>query len=157
MRIANIIVGLIPLVILSCNKNETIIDDGAGVNVPNVASTQNAFGYYVTAQSFTFVQTVPLTFTCDSLSYALSISGYSYGTASILIYADSLRYRSSDLVFNTNQAFMFSLMRCKPDSITLTFSRFSGRVSFALSGVASSLPKATAGKSTRSMLRSHRQ
>lgn len=146
MRTANTLLCLALLVIVSCNKNETVIDNGGGVNVPSFASTLNAFSYSIDARQLTSELTVPLIFTCDSLSYALSVNGYSYGKASILIYADSLRYRSSDLVFNTNQAFTFSMMGCQPDSITLTFSGISGRISFALGGIASSLPRPNAGR-----------
>lgn len=156
MTIQKTLQALIFLAFVSCNKNETIIDGGGGVNVPSVASAENTVSYYVTARNLTFAHAVPLTFTRDSLSYALSVTGYSYGKASILIYADSLRYRSADLVFNTNQAFTFLMRGCCPDSITLTFSQFSGRISFALGGIASTLPDQVQAEIAYNMLTSHR-
>ncbi len=123
---------LFSVCLLSCNKDE-IVDPG-NYNSPSYVSSPNGFSYFVNARNLTLDQTMPLTFTSDSLSYALSVAGYSYGLASITVRGDSASFRSSDLIFNTNQTLRFSL-GCPPKSVTMKFSRFSGQLAFALGGI----------------------
>jgi hypothetical protein len=116
----------------SCAKNE-VVQPGS-FNNPSFSSGPNGFSYFVSAQNFTLEQTVPLSFTCDSLAFSLAVTGYSSGIASVEITADSISYRTLDLTFNTNQAMTFSF-GCVPKIARLRFSRFSGTLSFALGGI----------------------
>jgi hypothetical protein len=132
MKNKGLLLLVISMSLVSCSKNE-VVQTGS-YNNPSFSSGQNGSSYFVSAQHFTLEQTIPLTFTCDSLAYSLAVSGYSYGSASVEISSDSLTYRSSDLMFNTNHAMTFSL-GCAPKLAKLKFSRFTGTLSFALGGI----------------------
>lgn len=118
--------------LLSCTKNE-VVQPGS-FNNPSFSSGPNGFSYFVSAQNFTLEQSIPLSFTCDSLAFSLAVTGYSSGLSSVEIIADSISYRTLDLTFNTNQAMTFSF-GCIPKIAKLRFSRFSGTLSFALGGI----------------------
>lgn len=117
---------------LSCTKNEVV--QLGSFNNPSFSSAPNGFSYFVSAQNFTLEQSIPLSFTCDSLAFSLAVTGYASGLASVEIQSDSQSYRTSDLTFNTNQAMTFSF-GCIPKITKLRFSRFSGTLSFALGGI----------------------
>lgn len=117
--------------LISCNKNEVVIEGGEGFNMPSVASTLNAFSYSVNAQRLGGSQTIPLTFNKNRLFISAAVSNLTQGQAifalrdvtSGLIHADTFRL-----------AGMYQVLMVVglPASITVSFQNFSGNIQYAL-------------------------
>ncbi len=132
MRIEKYAAVLFVFCSMACTKNETV--GPMLVNAPTYASALNAFSYSVKAQEFSSDIVGPLTFTCDSLAYSLSVTGHSYGSGSIALRADTIWFRTVDLSTNLSGAGRISML-CVPETAYVTLTRFSGVVSFAVAGI----------------------
>ncbi len=131
MRITNIVICLALLVILSCNKNETIIDNGMGVNVPVFASTQNAFSYSINAQRLTFTQVIPLTFNKNRLHIAVAVSNIMHGKVTFTILEQGGGIIHSD-TFKLTGMYQVVQQTGLPASASVSFQDFTGSIQYAL-------------------------
>lgn len=127
-----VVVALMMASFSACERNELVVDPQ--VNSPTYASTINAFSYNVNARDFGADVSVPVSFTTDSIAFALSVTKYGGGSGSITVKTDSLLFRSSDLTTNMSVATTLSL-RSAPDTVRVKLSRFTGMVSLAIGGI----------------------
>lgn len=117
--------------LVSCNKNEVVIEGGEGFNMPSVASTLNAFSYSVNAQRLGGSQTIPLTFNKNRLYISAAVSHLTQGHA---IFA--LRDQANGLIhadtFRLAGMYQVLMVVGLPASITVSFQNFSGNIQYAL-------------------------
>ncbi len=131
MKIANILLCCLSLVILSCNKKETIVDNGGGVNVPVFASTQNAFSYSITAQQLTFTQVIPLTFNKNRLHIAVAVSNITQGKAIFVLLDQGSGIIHTD-TFKLTGMYQVVQQTGLPASASVSFQDFSGSIQYAI-------------------------
>ncbi|MEO8169169.1 MAG: hypothetical protein ABI623_13030 [bacterium] len=131
MRIVNILLWFLSLVILSCNKKETIVDNGGGVNVPVFASTQNAFSYSINAQQLTFTQVIPLTFNKNRLHIAVAASNVTQGKAIFVLLDQGSGIIHLD-TFKLTGMYQVVQQTGLPASASVSFQDFSGSIQYAL-------------------------
>lgn len=118
---------------LSCNKNETIVSDGTGINVPSYVSVQNTFSYIITAQQLTDMQTVPLSFTRTRLQIAAAISNSTQGRVIFSLLGETSTTIHTDTFRLTGMYRVFTAVDL-PVLVSITFQDFTGSIHYVLVG-----------------------
>ncbi|MBM2841986.1 MAG: hypothetical protein HW412_2514 [Bacteroidetes bacterium] len=118
---------------LSCEKNEVVVTDGSGTNIPSYVSLLNAFSYSINAQRLTYTHVIPLTFNRNRLQTAAAVSNVGQGRAifAILDQANAVIHADTFRLPGTYRTLMVTGL---PGSISITFEDFTGSIQYTLVG-----------------------
>jgi len=122
------------LLLFSCGQENGIDTPGPVLNLPAVGNTPNSFGYSLNANLFTLEEFYPLSFSSDSLSIGITVTGYASGegVVEILGASDSILY---SMPLNHNLAIgENTLQGVLPQRIHFVYNEYSGYVAVAISG-----------------------
>ncbi len=121
------------LTILACGSDSTGPDNGAP-NVPVIGNGPNAFGFAVLADGLTLDRTYQLSFTSDSSSIGLAVSGYGGGAGTFELFdeAHALLFARP---LNGNIAEGQADVRVgRPAEVRLRFTGYTGSVAIGVNG-----------------------
>jgi serine protease inhibitor len=132
MKKIRIIVSIVLVLVLAgCKKDGTV--DPAAANMPVIANTQNAFAFDLVATAYTSNAVYPLSFSTDSLSCALTITGQTAGNGSLRIVDSTSSTVYSDSTLSNKIVALTQTGKGIPKNITLEFNNYTGIINFALS------------------------
>ncbi|NOY05540.1 MAG: hypothetical protein GXO82_02720 [Chlorobi bacterium] len=130
----NVFMLSLSLLLFSCGQESGVNTANPVLNTPAVGNTPNSFGYSLNANAFTVEDFYTLSFSSDSLSIGITVTGYvsGEGMVEILGEADSVIYSMS---LNRNIALgETTLHGLTPQRVHLVFNKYSGSVAVAVSG-----------------------
>ncbi len=118
----------------SCKKSDIISVDNPAANTPVVVNTSNAFSFTVDANSFNYSETHNLQFSADTLSVAITVSGYVSGTGNIEIEdSKGASIYQKDLTNSTIFVDVFKLVTM-PKTLIFNLSHFTGKAVISIAG-----------------------
>jgi len=136
----NCMLFLLVLILVGCKKDlpvnptsDTIPVDQILANTPIIANTQNAFAFHLVARAYTSSTDYPLSFSSDSLSCAMTITGQTTGNGSLRIIDSNSSTVYGDSTLSNKIVALTQTGKGIPTNITLVFNNYTGIINFALS------------------------
>ena len=117
-----------------CNRNNVIGSNLGVYNIPVLANTPNAFSFLVNAYNYNYSDSHLLQINADTLTVAITITGHSNGTGSIIVKDDkgeSIYQKSFESGIVATDVFKIS---AEPKSVNLSFSNYTGKITIAVAG-----------------------
>jgi hypothetical protein len=132
-----LLLAVLACLLAGCKKDDApagpdvVVFDGAS-NIPVIANAPNAFAFTLAAHSYTATVEYDLAFTTDTLSYSMTIMGQSAGTGSLRVTDASSAIVCADSSLKNTIAAFTQNGKGVPRKIKLSFTGYSGSISFAL-------------------------
>ena len=131
---------LLVLILVGCKKDLPVNPTSTNLpvdqiiaNTPIIANTQNAFAFHLVATAYTSSTDYPLSFSTDSLSCAMTITGQTTGTGFLRIIDSNSSTVYSDSTLSSKIVALTQAGKGIPTNITLVFNNYTGIINFALS------------------------
>ncbi len=124
------IIGVVMLVGCSNNKSNPV--NSPTTNIPVITSVNNAFTFNLTAVSYTGAQQYTMSFTTDTIACALTVTGQTAGSGSLIVADSNYATVYADSVLS-NQVVAFTQSgKGIPKRISMAFNGYTGTVVFTL-------------------------
>jgi hypothetical protein len=101
-------------------------------SIPVIVNTSNAFTFVVNAVGYTANESYDLSFTTDSVAYALTIAGYVSGSGSISVLSETGVPLFQDSVLTNKVSAVVLSGRGIPAHCLLSHTSYTGNISFAV-------------------------
>ncbi len=128
-----IIVTLLAITICLFDCKQDTSTNSASANIPVIASTTNAFTFTLVSNSYTSSLAYDLSFSTDSLAYAITITNQTSGNASLIIFDSNSSIVYSDSLLSNKVLAFTQTNKGIPKNIKLAFNNYTGTLVFALS------------------------
>ena len=136
----NCMLSLLVLILVGCKKDLSVNPTGTTTpvdqiiaNTPMIANTHNAFVLELVATAYTSNTVYPLSFSTDSLSCSMTITGQTTGNGSLRIIDSNSSTVYSDSTLSNKIVALTQAGKGIPKNITLVFNNYTGIINFALS------------------------
>ncbi len=125
---------ILTLCISGCTKDSLIVQSNSTQNTTAIANKPNSFSFAVDASLYYYSETHQLQINADTMNVAITISGHSTGTGSVVIKdsTDKIIYQK-DLGSNAVSADIIKISDI-PKILDITLSNYTGKIALAVTG-----------------------